>query len=233
MDAKKTLSERLGILVEQKQDKDYTLNLVKQCEAMGINYQTFQHYYKGISSCSIDNLIKIADYYNTSCDYLLGRAKDKTRSPEAQDVEKITGLSGKSVETLMEKDIAIIDNSDDCEKSVMKIEKARRAVLIKVLDLLIEDYADNYRDPLLGSEHSVLRGIIDFLNIDPSKFDDSEFFVDRDTKLHKVSANSAISDFKEYDPAFVTSIDMGKLVDIVLADEIKKALINIRSKQTQ
>ncbi len=34
------------------------------------------HYEKGIRECGLDFLVRIADYYNVSCDYLLGRTLD-------------------------------------------------------------------------------------------------------------------------------------------------------------
>ena len=50
----------------------------KQAAAdLGISQALLSHYEKGIRECGLEFLVKAADYYNVSCDYLLGR------SPEA------------------------------------------------------------------------------------------------------------------------------------------------------
>ena len=35
------------------------------------------HYEKGIRECGLDFVVKVADYYNVSCDYLLGRSAER------------------------------------------------------------------------------------------------------------------------------------------------------------
>ena len=46
----------------------------KQAAAdLGISQALLSHYEKGIRECGLDFLVKIADYYNVSCDFLLGR----------------------------------------------------------------------------------------------------------------------------------------------------------------
>lgn len=43
-----------------------------------ISQALLSHYEKGIRECGLDFVVKVADYYNVSCDYLLGRAADKS-----------------------------------------------------------------------------------------------------------------------------------------------------------
>lgn len=55
----------------------------KQASAdLGISQALLSHYEKGIRECGLDFLVKIADYYNVSCDYLLGR----TPEPEGRTI---------------------------------------------------------------------------------------------------------------------------------------------------
>ena len=55
----------------------------KQAAAdLGISQALLSHYEKGIRECGLDFLVKIADYYNVSCDYLLGR----TPEPEGKTI---------------------------------------------------------------------------------------------------------------------------------------------------
>ncbi len=44
---------------------------------LGISQALLSHYEKGIRECGLDFVIHIADYYNVSCDYLLGRTPDR------------------------------------------------------------------------------------------------------------------------------------------------------------
>lgn len=43
---------------------------------LGISQALLSHYEKGIRECGLNFLVKIADYYNVSCDYLLGRTPE-------------------------------------------------------------------------------------------------------------------------------------------------------------
>lgn len=45
---------------------------------LGISQALLSHYEKGIRECGLDFVVKVADYYNVSCDYLLGRSADRT-----------------------------------------------------------------------------------------------------------------------------------------------------------
>lgn len=54
-------------------------------EEVGKTRQTVSQYVNGISEPGYDTLVKIADRFDVSIDYLLGRTKDKKRSPSAID----------------------------------------------------------------------------------------------------------------------------------------------------
>lgn len=43
-----------------------------------ISQALLSHYEKGIRECGLDFVVRAADYYGVSCDYLLGRAADKS-----------------------------------------------------------------------------------------------------------------------------------------------------------
>jgi transcriptional regulator with XRE-family HTH domain len=47
---------------------------------LGISQALLSHYEKGIRECGLDFLIKCADFYEVSCDYLLGRSPDRQGS---------------------------------------------------------------------------------------------------------------------------------------------------------
>lgn len=43
---------------------------------LGVSQALLSHYEKGIRECGLDFLVKAADYYHVSCDYLLGRSPE-------------------------------------------------------------------------------------------------------------------------------------------------------------
>lgn len=56
----------------------------KQAAAdLGVSQALLSHYEKGIRECGLEFLVKTADYYNVSCDYLLGRCAEPMGRAEA------------------------------------------------------------------------------------------------------------------------------------------------------
>ena len=47
---------------------------------LGISQALLSHYEKGIRECGLDFLVRCADFYGVSCDYLLGRSPDRQGS---------------------------------------------------------------------------------------------------------------------------------------------------------
>ena len=50
----------------------------KAAEDLGVSQALLSHYEKGIRECGLDFVVRVADYYNVSCDYLLGRSADRS-----------------------------------------------------------------------------------------------------------------------------------------------------------
>ena len=51
----------------------------KQAAAeLGVSQALLSHYEKGIRECGLDFVVRVADFYGVSCDYLLGRSADRT-----------------------------------------------------------------------------------------------------------------------------------------------------------
>ena len=53
--------------------KEKKLSQKQAAQELGISQALLSHYEKGIRECGLDFVVKAADYYNVSCDYLLGR----------------------------------------------------------------------------------------------------------------------------------------------------------------
>ena len=50
----------------------------KAAAALGVSQALLSHYEKGIRECGLDFVVRVADYYSVSCDYLLGRSADRS-----------------------------------------------------------------------------------------------------------------------------------------------------------
>ena len=58
----------------------------KQAAAdLQISQALLSHYEKGVRECGLDFVVRVADYYGVSCDYLLGRTADKSGAMIAVD----------------------------------------------------------------------------------------------------------------------------------------------------
>jgi len=56
--------------------KERGISQKKAAADLGVSQALLSHYEKGIRECGLEFLTKIADYYNVSCDYLLGRCAE-------------------------------------------------------------------------------------------------------------------------------------------------------------
>lgn len=64
------------ILTELRKEKG--LSQKEAAAKLGISQALLSHYEKGIRECGQSFLIKVADFYGVSCDYLLGRTKNRS-----------------------------------------------------------------------------------------------------------------------------------------------------------
>lgn len=97
---------RLKLLREAK-----GISMKQAAAEMGFPYTTYINYEKNINEPNSDVLVKLAIYYNTTVDYLLGRAPvDGNVSPPISPVRK--ALQDK-LESLSLKDLEEIDKFMD------------------------------------------------------------------------------------------------------------------------
>lgn len=83
----------------------------KQAAAeLKISQALLSHYEKGIRECGLDFVVRTADFYGVSCDYLLGRSPERTGAqlsfediPEPDSVGKENTLKGSILPTLNKK----------------------------------------------------------------------------------------------------------------------------------
>ncbi len=67
--------------------KERGITQKKAAQDLGVSQALLSHYEKGIRECGLDFVVRVADYYDVSCDYLLGRSAD--RSGKTLTVEDI------------------------------------------------------------------------------------------------------------------------------------------------
>ena len=58
--------------------KERGLSQKQAASDLQISQALLSHYEKGIRECGLDFVVRTADYYNVSCDYLLGRTPDRS-----------------------------------------------------------------------------------------------------------------------------------------------------------
>lgn len=77
-------------------------NQEKAAEALGTTRQTFGNWLAGRNEPDFEKLIKVADYYKVSADYLLGRTESKSIDNKIQATREVTGLSDDAINKLSE-----------------------------------------------------------------------------------------------------------------------------------
>ncbi len=58
--------------------KERGITQKKAAEELGVSQALLSHYEKGIRECGLTFVVRVADYYGVSCDYLLGRSPDRS-----------------------------------------------------------------------------------------------------------------------------------------------------------
>jgi len=100
----------------------------KQAAAdLGISQALLSHYEKGIRECGLDFLVKIADYYNVSCDFLLGR-----NDVQEYDADNVQEISGRMIADSVSR---IID--DSCRSGGKKLSAAVSSYLMMIVYKLV------------------------------------------------------------------------------------------------
>lgn len=82
MDVIEILAKRLKVLRQENNYSQYEM-----ADMIGIAQVTYSHYELGRRSVSIQNLVKIAQIYNVSVDYILGLSDVKTVQSKADCVK--------------------------------------------------------------------------------------------------------------------------------------------------
>lgn len=101
---------------------------------LGISQGLLSHYENGLRECSLDFLIKIADYYEVSCDYLLGHSTSKiSRTASAQRQRNMV----RTLETIL----LLLERCDDEPLRIHCLKYLRESLyrILKLFDDICED----------------------------------------------------------------------------------------------
>lgn len=120
--------ETKEILKSLRKSKGFT-NMKDFCEAVDISINTYQNYESGKRIPTADILIKLADFYNVTTDYLLGR--------ETGEPETIDKLSHEFNMSALEKEI--LDN-------YLALPKDMRGNLMEFLQKSVQNIMNNSSD---------------------------------------------------------------------------------------
>ncbi len=93
--------------------KEKKLSQKRVANDLGISQALLSHYEKGIRECGLDFVVKTADYYNVSCDYLLGRTVERNSSTSAKDNSSKNSPSTSYKNALSQINRKLIKNSTD------------------------------------------------------------------------------------------------------------------------
>jgi Predicted transcriptional regulators len=165
-----SLKERLPELRAKK-----NLTQKKTASLLGCDYKSYRNWEVYGESISVENLIMLADFFNVSTDYLLGRTE--FTSVGNKEINEAVGLSDKSIEVLR--------HLNSVPKSFTNDIASRNQENIEMLNYFIEDCYDELeqkreKDFPIQSMLSVLHEYIycDLIEV-PLKAKD--FFVSFDT----------------------------------------------------
>lgn len=131
----------------------------KAAADLQVSQALLSHYEKGIRECGLDFVVRVADYYGVSCDYLLGRTADKSGAMIAVDeipeqdpaIQDKRMQAGGILPTLNKKLIVnslqvIFDLLQKCNNKALTVE-ASNALVQTVYLLFRQIYAANPKNP--------------------------------------------------------------------------------------
>ena len=206
--------KKLADALTEKYEIKISVDALKVYEVKDEFHSRFRH----IKGMKIEYLYCLADFFKVSTDYLLGLSDVKTPNVDVNEINRITGLSEKAIETL-------IQNIDD--------EYYKSEGLLDTVNTLIEqewfpiDIFNNdiqYRALVKSKPIMVLSKIRDYLLLNS---DDNRRFGIENGKLTLLEKNDkSIIDLK-YDD----KITEKEIIENTFLLEIQSRLKELKSKQ--
>ncbi|MBR6004747.1 MAG: helix-turn-helix transcriptional regulator [Clostridia bacterium] len=134
--------------------KEKRLTQKEAAAKLGISQALLSHYEKGIRECSREFLIKAADFYGVSCDYLLGRTSERTGEIGVDINKAVPGDDELSAETLERAFVAVkemLDRNKDERLTLLFAVELYRFILMGIsAGVMPEKWAVNGLNPRLS-----------------------------------------------------------------------------------
>ena len=93
------IDERLSVTIgKMRTERGETM--AAAADAIGVPLQTYQHWEACTRKIKAEYLLKIAEHFNVSTDYLLGSAPARSKNPNVQVAMEYTGLSENVIDQL-------------------------------------------------------------------------------------------------------------------------------------
>ena len=177
-DLSKAIGKRINTLLAEKERKQKEL-----AAYLGVQDNTISYFVSGRRTPNTEQLVKIADFFNVSADYLLGRTNAETTDRDLRFVCEYTGLSENTVTTLSEL------------HDPMNVLNVVPGDIVPLVDFLINDM----RFQLTGNgcayrRSSILPRLSDYLGC-ASYDSEQEVFIAPDGKLYE-SREKALEETK-------------------------------------
>jgi len=141
MDYRAEFSKRLILLREQ-----HGITQQELADQLEITRQSLSLYEKAERTINIELLAKIADFFNVTTDYLMGRTEVSSMEADIQIACKVTGLKNDYIETLKAATNERINNKNSSDKTFIDAINAlfygitrKPMVLYNIIDLLEND----------------------------------------------------------------------------------------------
>lgn len=112
--------------------KEKKLSQKQVAADLNISQALLSHYEKGIRECGLDFLIKIADYYELSCDYLLGRTPQRYNNDITDVSDDISKANKDAISQLVNK------------KLIQNTQGVLYDYLIRIGNRKLSNYVSNY-----------------------------------------------------------------------------------------
>ena len=138
--------------------KERGISQKKASQELKISQALLSHYEKGIRECGLEFVVRAADFYSVSCDYLLGRTPDKSGAmiavdeiPENDPSVKDNMFRGSVLPVLNKKLVInslqiIFDLLQRCNNKALTTE-ASSALMLAVYSVFRQLYSANPKNP--------------------------------------------------------------------------------------
>lgn len=143
--------------------KEKALSQKQAAEELGISQALLSHYEKGIRECSLDFVVKAAEYYDVSCDYLLGHSAERNYDISQQSDGSSSGKSNTALQInrrLLANTLGIIYDIISSSGSRKLAKSVNNYMMIGMYKLLRQLYSANPENPqdLFAIPEDIFRG---------------------------------------------------------------------------